>query len=195
MGTLRFALVCVGLFALAFIGMSWGQKGFPIMVMRAEPLKPDSRIPTFEESVKNGIRKDWENARTSQSDGDKERDKLRIALLQASIGYKLSPCDDTMKKNLVEAVTNYINAWQIMAHCKFGICNGDDASLDAAAAAFKTPADVRVHKELAEAFEQGGIDKSDFPKHVRSNVFMWTGMPFGGPKAACVIAREAANHR
>ena len=81
------------------------------MAMKAEPMKPDARIPTFEESVKKGIRKDWENSKTSQSDGDKERDKLRLELLQASIGYKLSPCDATMKKNLVSAVTNYTNAW------------------------------------------------------------------------------------
>jgi hypothetical protein len=195
MSSIRFALVAAGLFALAFIGMSWANKGFPVMAMRAVPMKPDARIPTFEESVKNGVRKDWESSKTAQSDGNKERDQLRLALWQASIGYKLSPCDDTMKKNLVEAVTNYIGAWQQMAHCKFGICNTDDASLDAAAAAFKTPADVRVHNALAEAYEEGGIGQGDFPKSVRSNVFMWTGMPFGGPKAACVIAREAANHR
>jgi hypothetical protein len=159
-------------------------------------MKPDARIPTFQESVKKGLRKDWEDSKTSQSDGDRERDKLRLELLQASIGYKLSPCDETMKKNLVAAVTNYISAWQKMAGCKFGICNTDDKKLDAAAAAFKTPADVSVHKALAEAYEQGGITKEDFPKAVRNDVFMWTGMPFGsGPEAACIASRRAENSR
>jgi hypothetical protein len=118
--------------------------------------------PTFEESVKKGIRKDWENSKTSQSDGNKERDKLRIELMQAAIGYKLSPCDGTMKKNLVSAVTNYIGAWKAMAFCKPGVdgCpSRSDQRLDAAAAAF------------------------------------WTGLPFGGPKAACIVAREAENRR
>jgi hypothetical protein len=195
MSTVRFTFVAISLFALAFVGISWASKGFPVMAMRVEPMKPDARLPTFERSVKQGLRKDWENSKTAQSDGDKERDKLRLALWQAAIGYKLSPCDDTMKKNLVEAVTNYIGAWQAIAGCKFGTCNTDDKKLDAAAAAFKTPADVRVHKALAEAYEQGGVTRDDFPKSVRNDVFMWTGMPFGGSKAACVAARSAANNR
>jgi hypothetical protein len=198
MGTLRFALLCVGIFALAFIGMSWGQKGFPVIAMRAEPLKPDARIPTFEESVKKGMRKDWEDSKTSQSDGDKERDTLRVALLQASIGYKLSPCDATMKKNLVEALTNYTKAWKAMAFCEGGVDGcpaSSDERLDAAAAAFKSPADARVKQALHEAIDQGGLSKDDFPSPIRNNVFMWTGMPFGEPEAACLAARKAEAHR
>lgn len=198
MSTLRFALLTVGLFVLAFIGISWGQKGFPVMAMRVEPLKPDARLPAFEESVKKGIRKDWENSKTSQSDGNKERDKLRIALLQASIGYKLSPCDDAMKKNLVEALTNYTKAWSAMAHCKAGVDGcpaSSDERLDAAAAAFKSPADIRVHQALREAVDQGGLKREDFPVAIRNNVFMWSGMPFGEPEAACIAARRAQNRR
>jgi hypothetical protein len=190
MGTLRFSFFTVALFALAFVGISWANKGFPVMAMRVVPMKPDARIPTFEESVKQGLRKDLENSQTAQSDGDKERDKLRLALWQASIGYKLSPCDDTMKKNLVEALTNYTNAWATMAGCKLGICNGDDKKRDAAAAAFKTPADERVHSSLREAFEQGGITRDDFPKAIRTHVLMWSGMPFGEPEAACMAGRK-----
>lgn len=195
MATVRFVLASIAVFGLAFAGMFWVQKGMPVMAMRTEPLKPSAAIPTFEESVKQGARKDWESAKTAQSDGDKQRDKLRLELMQAAIGYKLSPCDDTMKKNLVTALTSYTGAWQEMAHCKHGICNGNDAQIDQAAAAFKTPADIRVHKELAAAFEQGGIGKEDFPKSMRMNVFMWTGMPFGGPQAACIASRRAENCR
>jgi hypothetical protein len=198
MSSVRFILAAVGVFALTFAGISWLNKGLPVMAMKVEPMKPDARSPTFEESVKKGIRQDWENSKTSQSDGNKERDKLRLELLQASIGYKLSPCDATMKKNLVSAVTNYIGAWKAMAFCKPGVdgCpSRSDERLDAAAAAFKSPADIRVHKELAEAYEQGGITKADFPSSIRSNAFMWTGLPFGEPQAACVSAREAENRR
>jgi hypothetical protein len=168
------------------------------MAMRVEPLKPDARIPTFEESVKKGIRQDWENSKTSQSDGNKERDQLRLDLMQAAIGYKLSPCDDTMKKNLVAAVTNYTKAWQAKFNCKLGVdgcpTNADDR-LDYAAALFKTPADINVHKHLLEAYEQGGITKADFPVSIGRYAFLWSGMPFGEPKAACMIAREADNRR
>jgi len=198
MSTLRFVLATVGLFVLAFVGISWGQKGFPVMAMRAEPLKPDARIPTFEESVKKGLRKDWEASKTSQGDGNKERDKLRIELLQASIGYKLSPCDPTMKKNLVEAMIHYTQAWKAQAFCKAGV-NGCPASsderLDAAAAAFKSPADIHVQHALREAVDQGGLSKDDFPNSIRNNVFMWSGMPFGEPEASCVATREAKVRR
>lgn len=193
MSTARFTLMAIGLFALTFVAITWVNKSFPVLALKVEPLKPDARIPTFEESVKVGIRKDWENSKTSQSEGNKERDKVRLELLQASIGYKLSPCDDTMKKNLVTAATNYTNAWSEMAGCKFGYCS-DDKKLDAAAAAFQTPADKRVHEAMREAFEQGGITKDDFPKSIRNNVFMWTGMPFGEP-AACIASRSTQASR
>jgi hypothetical protein len=195
MGTLRFMLIAVGLFGLAFVGISWANKGFPVMAMKVEPLKPDARIPTFGESVKKGIREDWNNSKTNQSDGNKERDKLRLELLQASIGYKLSPCDDTMKKNLISAVTNYTSAWGEMAGCKFGTCSGDDKRMDAAAKAFQTPADARVHEALREAYEQGGIDKQDFPKSVRGDIYLFSRMPMPGEEAACIVARKAQARR
>lgn len=198
MSTIRFALVAVGLFALAFVGMSWGTKGLPFMAVKVEPMKPDARIPTFEESVKKGIRKDWNDSKTNQSDGNKERDNLRLALLQASIGYKLSPCDPMMKKHLVAAVTNYTQAWQALYRCKAGVggCpRNEDERIDAAAAAFQTPADVRVHEALREAYEQGGVGPADFPKSVRDNIYLFSRMPFGGEEAACIAARHTDNRK
>ena len=196
MGTLRFALLAVGLFALAFIGISWGNKGFPVLTLGVAPLKPDARIPTFEESVKKGIRKDWENSKTNQSDGNMERDKLRRELLQASTAYALSPCDDTMKSNLVKALTDYAKAWHDMAFCETGAdgCpRSFDDRLDGAAAAFKTPADVHVHEALRKAMRQGGIGREDFPNSVRNYVFTFGGGPPSEPEAACVAARQAMN--
>src|ERR1700752_2799860 len=105
MGNGRFFLVAIALMVGAFVGVSWASKGFPVMSIRVVPLKPDARIPTFEESVKQGIRKDWENSKTSQSDSNKERDQLRLATLQAATAYELSPCDGTTRKNLIEAMT------------------------------------------------------------------------------------------
>lgn len=193
MSTLRFTLLVVGLFALAFVGVSWGTKGFPIVAIRVAPLKPDARIPTFDESVQKGLRKDWENSKTLQSDGDRERDRLRLELLQASTAYEMSPCDDTMKKNLVAALANYTRGWRAMAFCTPGAAGcpkSDNDRLDIAAAAFKTPADVNVHNALRKALERGGIWREDFPIALRHDVFMWTGMPLAGPKLSCMIARE-----
>ena len=78
-----------------------------------------------------------------------------------------------------------------MAGCKSGVCNGDDKKLDAAAAAFQTPADVRVREELQGAFEQGGITRDDFPKAIRTHVLMFSGIPFGPPEAACMAGRKS----
>jgi hypothetical protein len=193
MGTLRFALLAAGLFSLTFIGISWGNKGFPVLTLGVRPLTPNPRLPTFEESVQKGIRKDWENSKTNQSDGNRERDKLRLELLQASTAYALSPCDDTIKSNLVKALTDYTRAWHDRAFCKAGVdgcpSNSDDR-LDAAAAAFKTPADVHVHEALREAMRQGGIWREDFPSSVRNYVFTFGGMP-SEPEADCVVARQA----
>lgn len=194
MSTVRFTLVAIGVFAMAFVGISWASKGFPVMMMRVEPLKPDARLPTFEESTKQGLRKNWENSKTSQSDGNKERDQLRLELLQAATGYDLSPCDPTMKKNLVEALTRYVSAWSEMSGCNKPYC-GSDEQREAAAAAFHTPADARVHAAVRNAINKGGIGKTDFPKSVRDRAFTFTGMPFVLEENACNGGRQAGNKR
>jgi hypothetical protein len=198
MSALRLALLAVGLFALTFVGVSWAEKGFPVMVVRVAPLKPDARIPTFEESVQKDERKAWENSQTLQSDGNQERDKLRLELLQASTGYTLSPCDDTMKKNMVTAVTNYVSAWLNIAHCTpaVGVCPASrSARFDAATAAFGTPADANVLAAMRKATEQGGITPDDFPSSIRDDVGLWIGTPVGEPQAACIAARQSENRQ
>jgi len=81
-----------------------------------------------------------------------------------------------------------------MAYCRPGAggCpSSGSARLDAAAAAFKTPADIRVHEALRRAIEQGGISRDDFPRSLRNHVFMWSGIPLYEPAAACNSARRA----
>jgi hypothetical protein len=170
---MRFTLKVIAIFVAAFVGLSWAARGFPVWVVKVEPLRPDARVPTFGQSIEKGRRVDWENSKTSQSDGNAERDALRLATLQAANAYALSPCDQTMKANLVRALTAYATAWAEMAGCKNGTCFGGDARLDAAAAAFRTPADERVREALGEAFQQGGVTRDDFPASVRSWVLMF----------------------
>ena len=148
MSTIRFTLIAVGLFVVAFVGISWANKGFPVMAMRSEPAKPvaqitqtpapvveDKSVPaktvdpvtTFEEYGKKAARKEWENSKTGQGDGDPKREALRLATLQAANAFALSLCDATMKKNLVEALTAYAKAWSEMAGCRFGFCSATPA--------------------------------------------------------------------
>jgi hypothetical protein len=95
-----------------------------------------------------------------------------------------------MKKNLVEALAAYARAWSEMAGCKFGVCGGDDHKLDAAAAAFSTPSDMRVRAALRAAFEKGGVSRNDFPASIRLWVTMVVGDP-GDPVSACATGRRA----
>ena len=195
MSTFRFGLVAFGLFALIFVGGSWALRGFPIMTIGIVALKPDSRLPTFEQSVKAGIRKDWVNSKTNQSDGNAGRDKLRLELLQAANAYKMSPCGDLTRKNLIEAMSDYTKAWADVAFCRLGVdgCPGDtDQRFDAAVAAFNTPADVNVHHALTEAMAKGGISREDFPSEIRRYAFTWSGQP-AEPQEACLVARKAAS--
>jgi hypothetical protein len=198
MTTFRFALLVVGLFALTFVGLSWAKKGFPVMVAGIVAMKPDSRLPTFEASVKDGLREEWENSKTSQSDGDEARDKLRLELLQASNAYAMSPCDDTIRSNFVTALTNYARAWYEMAHCRPGVggCpRSEDDRFDAAAAAFRTPAYIRVHEAVHDASQQGDLSRDDFPAPLRGHVFALVRPGIGEAQAACVAARQARYRR
>jgi hypothetical protein len=156
--------------------------------------QPAAEIPTFEESVKKGIRKDWEASKTAQGDGDPKREALRLAALQAANAFTLSPCDATMKKNLVEALSAYAKAWTEMAGCRFGVCGGDDRKIDTAAATFSTPSDMRVRTAVRAAFEKGGVSRDDFPGSVRLWVTMLAGDP-GDPVSACATGRRADGGR
>jgi len=152
------------------------------------------QVPAFEENVKKGIRRDWEASKTAQGDGDPKREALRLAVLQAANAFALSPCDATMKKNLIEALSAYANTWTEMAGCKFGVCGGDDRKIDTAAANFSTPSDMRVRAAVRAAFEKGGISREDFPGSVRLWVMMLAGDP-GDPVSACATGRRADGRR
>ena len=194
MSSFRFAFIAIALFAVTFVGVSWATKGFPVMAMRAAPPQPQARVPTFEQSVKQGLRKEWENSKTAQGDGDPKREALRLAALQAANAFALSPCDPAMKKNLVAALSAYAKAWSEMAGCKSGVCGGGDHRIDNAAAAFSTPADMQVRETLRAAFEKGGVSRQDFPASIRLWVTMLVGDP-GDPLSACAQGRRADAER
>ena len=200
MSGLRFILLAVGLFALMFVGASWARQGFPVMTYRVVPLQPSASIPTFNQAVKEGQRKDWVNSKTNQSDGNPARDKVRQELLEASTAYSLSPCDETMRKNFIAALSNYTQAWYDLAFCKPGVgecARNSDERLDFAAAAFKTPADANVHKAMREALEQGGISATDFPAGLRRYVFLWSegAGVFGVSETGCSAPRKSAGRK
>jgi hypothetical protein len=178
----RFALYACMAFITAFVGVTWAARGFPTRFSNPAvvgPLQPTLEAKFGDESAKAYERKTWEASKTAQSDKNPRLDAIRLDALQSANAYAMSPCDKTMKLNLIAALTAYTRAWQQKLDCPrlmnmLMFCG--DQKLKDAAATFSTPLDVRVQEALAAAFDQKGIVKADFPEAVR-----WDMLQFAGP--------------
>jgi hypothetical protein len=176
-------------FATSFVAISWAARGFPMHW--SEPASIGSSQPVASTLGDAGA-KDYEPKRresgpAAQPDTNPPLDKIRQEALQAATGFELSPCDSTMKKNLVEALTAYTRAWQTRLDCPVKLFCSDE-KLRAAAQAFSTPLDLRVRKALERAFMQPGIAKTDFPDSVRFDMlaFSGPGLWYRDEPSACV---------
>jgi len=183
----RFYLYVAMAFVTTFVGVSWAARGFPVglfgpeNVSRPEIVQPPPALvnSTFgDEHAKQYERKMWESEHTAQSDGDPVLDKLRLESLQAANAYAMSPCDSTMKQNLIEALTAYTRAWQKKMDCPrpqnmLMFCS--DEKVKAASETFSTPLDIRVKAAFHEAFEQHGVVRADFPADIRFDMLQFAG--------------------
>ncbi|WP_315778045.1 MULTISPECIES: hypothetical protein [unclassified Bradyrhizobium] len=143
-------------------------------------------------------RKAWLAEHTSQSDKNPKLDALRMDALQAATAYKLSPCDKTMKQNLVDALTAYTRAYVAKLDCKrqfWGAKICTDKSLQEAADSVGTPLDQRVKEALFEAFDEKGITKADFPADVREDVPMFAGPGLWSDESSVCRIRQAQRDR
>jgi hypothetical protein len=156
----------VGLaFVASFAGVSWAARGFPLGIGGSQVVLTTGDQDTATKR---------ENERIMRS-----LDSIKNDALQAATGFALSPCDSTMKQNLVEALTAYVHAWQIKLDCPRIanmpiVCSQE--KLKAAVAAFSTPLDQRVADAFLQAFDQPGITIADFPESIRFDM-----LRFGGP--------------
>ena len=177
----RFILYMSMAFVTAFVGVSWAARGFPVQFyspVSIAPLRPMMTETFGGQTARDHERKEWEAQHTAQSDKNPKLDKIRLETLQAANAYAMSPCDKTMKANLIEASTAYTRAWQEKLNCfgppnmRFGCPykNYKDA-----ADTFTTPLDARVKEALHAAFDQRGIVDADFPAGVRFDVRMFSG--------------------
>jgi hypothetical protein len=138
----------------------------------------------------------WEAAHTSQSDKNPKLDTIRLDALQAATAYAMSPCDETMKSNLIAALTAYTRAWQEKMDCPrpqnmLMFCG--DKKLKEVAETFSTPLDIRVKEAMDRAFEQRGIVKTDFPASVRFDVLQFAGPGlWSDPSPICLPRMRAA---
>jgi hypothetical protein len=184
----RFVLLVSMVFVTAFVGVTWMRRGFPIdmaaigpsvPVVSTSQLSPLLTTTFGGQNARDHERKTWEAQHTLQSDGDGELDAIRMEALRAANAYKLSPCGETTKADLIAAVTAYARAWQKKLDCPrptnmLMFCG--DEKLKKVAATFSTPLDIHAREALHEAFDQRGIVKADFAEDVRRDV-----LPFAGP--------------
>ena len=175
---IRFVAFVTIVFVTAFVGVSWAVRGFPTQTPSVQivALRPALVDKSFGDDAEEFERKAWLAQHTSQSDKNPQLDALRLGALQAATAYKMSPCDETMKQNLVEALTAYTRAYQAKLGCTPGmmmLCG--DKKIQDAADTFSTPLDRRVKEALFEAFDQKGIVRADFASDVREQMLQFAG--------------------
>ena len=195
----RFILLTCMAFVSAFVGISWALRGFPThSYSPIGELKPTLTTTFGGESAKAHERKAWEAEHTAMSDKDPKRDALRMDALQAGTAYAMSPCDDTMKANLIAATSAYARGYAEIYGCPtpaMGMfCS--EKKRDQANAAYSTPLDVRVKAALAEAFEQKGVVKEDFAEDIRLTVLAFAGPGlWSDPSPVCLPRQHASASR
>jgi hypothetical protein len=190
----RFILYVCMSFVTAFVGVTWAARGFPVYSFRFDrELEPTLTTTFGDDSAKAYERKMWEAQHTAQSDKNPKLDAIRLDALQAGTAYAMSPCDSTMKLNLVTAVTAYTRAWQQKLDCQrpMGMLIAcSDKKLKDTADTFSTPLDKRVQDALSAAFDQKGVVKADFPPEVRSDVAQFAGPGFWSDESPICLPRQ-----
>jgi hypothetical protein len=153
---LRFAGVVVVLFLAVFFGGRW--------LLEVRPLKPDPRLPTFQAVNPDDPRTKLE--KTSVSDDDRTRDRLRKEVLDYAKPLSDDPCNKTLRAHYIKAVNDYARAWIGIAPCVgTQTCGSSDSSLiERAQHAFGTPLDLRVRDAMAALHAKGIFGPADFPK-------------------------------
>jgi len=156
MDMLRFLGLAALMFAAAFLGMNW--------YLRVEPLKPDSRVPTFERVDADSPASKL--APSSISDGDRTRDRLRHEALDYAKALSDDPCNPAVKHFYIKAVAAYARARLSIAPCvATRTCGSSDAQkLERARQAFGSPLDVWVRDAMAHIRTKGIFGPADFPK-------------------------------
>jgi hypothetical protein len=187
--TLGFFSLTALCFVAGFIGIGWMKLGgpLPVPVVKARPMQASASLPTFEQTVER-IKREPAPNQTLQSDNDPGRDALRLDAMQAANAYVQSPCDGTMRDNLVKALTVYSKAWAEKSGCGAYTCGGG-ARVELAAQMFSTPLDLKVREAVNDAFQQGGITIDDFPRDLRIQTLL-IAQDRGRTESACGVPSQ-----
>jgi hypothetical protein len=184
MSTLRFVSIAIAMFVATYFGMQW--------MLRVQPLKPDARLPTFQQVDVKSPRHQMENS--FASDNDAVRDGLRQAVLETAKALGDDPCNEALKARYVAAATNYVRAWLSIAPCVATTTCGssDEPRLDRAQKAFGSPLDRRVREAMRNVHETGVFTTGDFPKDAVVMVAEMAGDSSINPRANAQFKKIAA---
>src|SRR6187402_1374358 len=147
----RFVLFVTVAAATFAVGL-WASRGFPYRFGPA--------LVPLQATVSSSFGDDSDQKRRDRQVQDVVNDPDNAKLhpqrrdtLQAATGYAMSPCDKTMKANLVESLKVYATGFNDMRKCNAMFRNCDPV-FEKAAATYSTPLDMRVRDALHEAFEK-----------------------------------------
>lgn len=191
----RFILYLGMAFVTAFVGVSWAVHGFPMWSRSPVTQLQPTVTSTFGDTRESEEERNRKGAiNLAEKIANPALDKLRLDTLQAANAYSLSPCDKTIKANLVSALTAYTQAWQGVLSCSGPRMLCKDADMLRATSTFSTSLDKRVKEALDSAFEQKGIVKADFPPSVQFDMLQFAGPNlWAGESPVC--ARLAATSK
>jgi len=183
----RFPLYVLMAFVTAFVGVFWAARGFPVHSQSPKIVGQLTATETHtfgDDTFQREHRKQHqiEVQEQLQSPENVERDKIRLATLQAANAYALSPCGPGFKDELVKTLTSYAKAYMDVRGCTFIMCS--DKKIEIAEAAFDSPLDQRVQAALKDAFDQGGITVKEFPSSLHIGVLNFA-QGQGSPASRC----------
>jgi hypothetical protein len=141
MGSLRF----IGIVAILFIAVFFGGK----WLLEVRPLRASAWLPTYHRADKQD-EPHLKLEKTSASDNDPTRDRLRTEVLDYAKALGDDPCNGILKMHYIKAVTDYVRAWISIAPC-LGThsCRWSDSPrMDLATRAFGSPLDLRVRDAM-----------------------------------------------
>src|SRR5882672_1745493 len=107
----RFILYVAMAFITTFVGTFWAARGFPVYFPSPVAVAPLPPRLTAKFGDNSGEKDRERLAEMQLQDPDNaKRNPLRADALQAATGFALSPCNTTMKENLVAATLAYAKA-------------------------------------------------------------------------------------
>jgi hypothetical protein len=157
MGSLRFVGVVAVLCLAVFFGGKW--------LLEVRPLTPNAWLPTYHRVDKQDEPR-LKLEKTSASDNDPMRDRLRNGVLDYAKALADDPCNGILKMHYIKAVTEYVRAWISIAPCigTHSCLWSDSPRMDLASHAFGTPLDLRVRDAMQKVHAKGVFGIGDFPQ-------------------------------